>query len=138
MGGHLPVNVSGHICVHLVVEHKLFPSVPHVYLIARDLGRVHRSVGHGEYPGSDAAIDRFEIVLHPLILLVILVDLRLTYQHQQQSARRKREGVPTKREIAHLVRPVDVPEWSRVSDVGLLFGWHRFVARQVGNEGVFG
>jgi len=88
------VNVARHVGVNLVLQHQSLPRIPHVLLISGDVGGVHRSVRHSEDPRGLGAVNGSEVVLHPLVLLVVLVDLTTL----SSSSVRSRVGQPKRKE----------------------------------------
>lgn len=58
-----------------MLKHQLLPSIPHIFLVRRNLRAVHRPVAHGKHPRRLLAINTSQILGEPLVLLVGLVVL---------------------------------------------------------------
>ena len=107
----IPMNVTSHVSIDVVLEHDTLESSTHVPLVRGDLRRVHGPVRHSNDPWCLGSVDSSKILGEPVDLL--------------------ESGVVG-------VASVDVAEWTTVSDEGLLLGGKGLVGQcaDVSNEGV--
>lgn len=63
-------NIPRKIDIDTVLEQQALESLTDIRLVGRDLGAVHRAMGHGNHPRGLGAVDGGKVLLEPLVLSV--------------------------------------------------------------------